>query len=343
MKEDDRPEDAIEVPDAPPVPGLTFRGYRDEGDLPRLLEVYNECQLADGWSFAKDLETFQNIFRNLKNTEPEKDVVLVKVDGRVVGFSTQLWEKEDDRTLVFPITIKVVPGWRGHGIRRAMLRRCEARAREVARGSPETQEHLTSIWVSEDETSMIAILEKAGWRPARHFYEMLRSLDRPIQETPMPEGTTLRVPRGEDEYRKVFDALFEALEDNWGIAQPQEEDYQRFLGRPTFQPENWMVAWHGDQVAGTVLSWINEKENEALGRSWGYTEDITVRRPFRRQGLATALISRSLAMLRDRGMTHANLGVDTENQDMDLDLYIDLDYQVYKNWMVYRKPLVAGP
>jgi GNAT superfamily N-acetyltransferase len=327
------------VPGAPPVPGLAFRRYRGEGDLPAMVEVHGKCEVVDGWSMSMNLEAYENLFRTLKNTEVEKDVVIAEVDGRVIGYSKQLWEREEDDTLVFPFQINVVPEWRGHGIRRAMLGRCEARAREAAGELPSARERMTSTWMCEEERPMIAILEDEGWRPARYFHEMLRPLDKPIEDRPLPEGLTTRAPAGEDEYRMVFDALYEALEGHWGIAPPQEEDYQRFRGRPTFQPENWMVAWDGDRVAGTVLNWIDKEENESKGRLWGYTEEISVGRPYRRQGLAKALISMSLALLRDRGMTHANLGVDTDNANRALDLYSGLGYRPLRTWMVYRKEL----
>ena len=45
----------------------------------------------------------------------------------------------------------------------------------------------------------------------------------------------------------------------------------------------------------------------------GWLEHISVRRPWRRRGLASALIARSLRVLRERGFEEAALGVDAEN------------------------------
>src|SRR3970282_1470345 len=64
----------------------------------------------------------------------------------------------------------------------------------------------------------------------------------------------------------------------------------------------------GDQVSGMVLNYINEEENQVYDRRRGYTEDIAVRRPWRRRGLAGALIARSLETLRERGMDEAAPG-----------------------------------
>ena len=66
------------------------------------------------------------------------------------------------------------------------------------------------------------------------------------------------------------------------------------MSDPDFDPSLWRVAWQGDEVAGMVLSFINKDENEMYGRKRGYTENICVRRPWRKQGLAKALIALSL-------------------------------------------------
>jgi ribosomal protein S18 acetylase RimI-like enzyme len=67
-----------------------------------------------------------------------------------------------------------------------------------------------------------------------------------------------------------------------------------------------------------------------------------VRRPWRRQGLARALIARSLHVLRERGMDHAALGVDAENPNGALQLYRSMGFQVVKVFTTYRKPLADG-
>jgi ribosomal protein S18 acetylase RimI-like enzyme len=88
-----------------------------------------------------------------------------------------------------------------------------------------------------------------------------------------------------------------------------------------------------------VLSYIDRDENEKFGYKRGYTENICVRRPWRRQGLAKALIALSLLVLKERGMSEAKLGVDAENISGALHLYESMGYQVVKRSTIYRKPL----
>ena len=340
MTTNTKSSDIIEVRNAPPVPGLTFRRYRGEEDLPAFVDVYEACRQVDGFSWIVTLEELQNAYRHLLNCDPDRDVVVVEQDGEVIGYSQQNWVEELD-SIAFRHQQHLQPDWRGRGIRRAMLGHCEARAREVATTLPKEKPKQLSTWLCEDEKALITLLEAEGHSPARYFFEMVRDLREPIEDRPFPEGLEVR-PVPEEDHRKVFFAASEALKDHWAGREWTEEDYQEFMDDPIIDPALWVVAYDGDEVAGTVLNWVHVEENERLGRKWGYTEIITVRRPYRGKGLAKALITRSMVMLKELGMEVANLGVDTENPSGALGLYTGLGCRNIKTYLIHRKDLREG-
>jgi ribosomal protein S18 acetylase RimI-like enzyme len=88
-----------------------------------------------------------------------------------------------------------------------------------------------------------------------------------------------------------------------------------------------------------VLNEINETENAAFNRRRGWLASVFVRRPWRRRGLARAVVARSLVLLRDRGMTSAGLGVDADNPTGALQLYEDAGFEVEYRSSAFRKPL----
>lgn len=102
-----------------------------------------------------------------------------------------------------------------------------------------------------------------------------------------------------------------------------------------------VAAWDGDDLAGAVTTEINDAENEALGRRRGRLEGVFVRQPWRRRGLARALVTRSLAILRDREMTSAGLSVDADNANEALRLYVEAGFVVESRAVAYRKPLMV--
>ena len=144
----------------------------------------------------------------------------------------------------------------------------------------------------------------------------------------------------EDHYRLIWDAQSEAFIDHWGPTESTEEDYQRWLSDPvTFDPKIWKVAWDGDQVAGMVLNFVSEKENQEYQRKRGYTEFISVRHPWRRLGLARSLLVQSIEMFREIGVEETVLGVDTQNPNHALNLYESVGYKITQKGTTYRKPL----
>ena len=141
--------------------------------------------------------------------------------------------------------------------------------------------------------------------------------------------------------QSVWRAAREAFRDHWGYSEDEwsYEHWKEFQESPIYNPALWQVAWAGDQVAGMVLNFINEEENEEYGRLRGYTETICVRRPWRRQGVAKALIASSLHLLKAKGMAEAALGVDADNPNGALQLYKSMGFRVVKKFTTYRKPL----
>jgi ribosomal protein S18 acetylase RimI-like enzyme len=148
-------------------------------------------------------------------------------------------------------------------------------------------------------------------------------------------------PVPKNRYRDLFNAQNEAFRDHWGFVEATEEDYQRFLSEPTFNPNLWKVAWDQDQVAGMVLNYVHEEENREYKRKRGYTENISVCRPYRRQGLARYLLVSSIKMFQEMGMEETALGVHTQNQQQALSLYEGVGYKVDKKETVFRKPLTS--
>jgi GNAT superfamily N-acetyltransferase len=135
--------------------------------------------------------------------------------------------------------------------------------------------------------------------------------------------------------------MLEAFRDAWAETAPPPEAYERWLRSDEYQPEIWKVAWDtaSDEVAGMVLGFINAEENARYHRRRGWTENISVRRPWRRQGVASALIAANLRELRARGMTEAALGVDADSLTGALGVYERMGFQVTRRETLYRKPM----
>jgi ribosomal protein S18 acetylase RimI-like enzyme len=344
MTETEQTTEYFEVGRTPQIAGLRFRHYRGEEDLPAMLSVIAGSRVEDHDDWLETLEQITSDYRHLVNSDPYRDALLVELDGRLIGYSRVFWLDEAEGNRLLTHFTKLLPEQRGRGIRRAMLRWNEARLagvrQECAVRSPHDGPVLYQAFANDAETHWSRLLEEAGYRPVRQGYEMVRPDLDAIPDRPLPEGLEVR-PVLPEHLPAIWAAMREAFRDHWGFCEDEwgEQAYGGFEEWALKTIDCWQVAWSDGEVAGTVQSFIDDEQNATYGRRRGYTEGICVLRPWRRQGLAKALIARSLHVLRERGMDHAALGVDAENPNGALQLYRSMGFQVVKAFSTYRKAM----
>lgn len=322
----------------PDLPGLSVRHYAGPSDHKHIQRVFNGCKQMDGVEHTLTLESINHHFKHLERSDPRRDMIFVEIHGEPIGYARVGWYPEDTGDHIYYSLGWVLPEYRHRGIGTAMLSFCESRSREIAAGHPGDSEKYFQSGYDDSQEEYGQLLEANGYQKVRWFYEMSRDIAEPLPGVTLPEGFEVRpVPR--DRYRDIFDAQNEAFRDHWGHVEATDEDYQRFLSEPTFDPELWKVAWRGEDVAGMVLNFISPEENEEYDRLRGYTENISVRKPFRRQGIARYLLVESINMFREMGMEETALGVDASNPNQALDLYQGVGYQVVKTSFTCRKAL----
>ena len=331
--------DRVDLPDAPAIPGLTFRHFRGEDDYPAMLEVNNNSKIADGMEHdLHTLETLRGLYNNSSNHDLYQDMLLAEVDGQLVAYNRVFWDTELDGTRVCFHVGFVLPEWRGRGIGRSLIHWVEARARRVYAEAGGDAPTVATAEAKDKMVGLRRLLEAEGYAPVRYFFHMeTPDLDH-IPDAPLPDGLEIRPARPEH-YHAIWEASVEAVRDHWGATETTEVDYDNWLNHPMNQPDLWVVAWDGDQVVGSILNFINHAANARSGRRLGYTESITVRRPWRRRGLARAMLAHSMALHKTAGMTQTGLGVDTENPSGALRLYESMGYEALDRETVYRKPL----
>lgn len=328
---------ALEIKNAPDLPGLSFRGFRGEKDYPYMAEIINTVNQADDIEGITTAEEVERNYAFLQRSDTEHDLVFIEIDGVPVGYGRCMWDKELSGKYLYSFFIHMKPEGRIQGIGNAVARYFMQRLRQISSEHPSDNPKFFQSWGAHTQTWYRGILEKLEFEPVRFGISMTRPTSQPVEVYPLPHNLEIRLVTPKD-YRKVWEADKEAFRDHWGYVEPTEKDYQAFLEFPYFEPELWKVAWEGDQVAGMVRNFINPVENETFGRQRGYTEFISVRRPWRRQGVARALLTQSIQMFIDMGMQETALGVDTENPNGAMKLYQSVGYQEIRRFYTYRKP-----
>ena len=329
----------VEVATAPAIAGLRFRRYAGPEDHPAMLVVYAAAHEADGLEEVTTLEQFDLNYRTLVNCDPARDILLAEVDGEVVAYARLFWQDLVEGGRIYEAFGFVHPAWRRRGLGAAMLRHNEARLLEIASAHPGVAPKWFGSEGVDADPGNAALMRGAGYEVARWFYDMVAPSLEGIDAPPLPAGTELRSVTRE-QYRRIWEAEAEAFRDHWGEVEWTEEDWSRFEADPdNADPRFWRIGWAGDEIAGVVITTVPAAENERHGRRRVYVAGVSVRRPWRRRGLARALLAGSLVGAREAGFTSASLGVDTDSPTGATDLYRSLGFAPERTFVAWRKPM----
>jgi len=318
--------------------GLAFRPMRVPDDYAEMNRIANAARAKIGVSFTTTADQLRTYYESATRFVPSRDVAIVEVDGRMVGYARSGTNDEGSGLRVYEIVAMLDPEVDAARIFPVMLDVIEEHIRGLAAADPAGPKAIETSG-GDGAPDLERVILDAGFEPVRHGYEMVRPHLDDLPDASLPEGLEIREVEPAH-LRPIWEAGTEAFRDAWGFVEPVEGDYEQWLAEIADQDARlWRIAWDGDQIAGQVRSFINPVENERYGRKRGYTESISVRRPYRRRGLARALIAASFPLLRERGMTEAALGVDTENVSGALRVYERCGFVPVSRTTTYRKQL----
>ncbi|HEY7527379.1 MAG TPA: GNAT family N-acetyltransferase [Candidatus Limnocylindria bacterium] len=332
--------DDLAAPAATLPAGVSLRPFEGDHDLAAFVEIFTAANEADGIDERTTLQGMRSWAGHpSRRFDASRDVVVAEDAGKPVAYGWTSWVDTTDGVRDYSTRGHVHPAWRRQGVGTAILRHNEAHLRELAAAHDVQTPRVYGAYAPERRPGAIALLEGNGYRPVRWFFDMVRPTLDDVVVPALPPGLELRPVSGREQLRQLFDADREAFRDHWGGADGSDELFEAWLADPDYDPALFVVAWDGDEIAGAVWNVILVAENEAFGRRRGLLDSVYVRRPWRGRGLASALVGRSLQLLRERGMTSATLGVDADNPNGALRLYMNAGFRVDVRSTGYRKPM----
>lgn len=318
--------DSVELSGAPDLPGLRFRRFRGATDLPGMVEVITAAHHADAVDYFQTVDDLANELEHAVNEDTARDLIVAELDGRIVGYARGSWSIRDGQ-YTYVSNGEVDPSVRRRGIGRALLHAEQDRLRSIAADHPAGGPKRFQAWIFGGQVGTAALLRADGYQTIRYFSEMARPLTDPIPILGLPDSLEIR-PVFAADHRRIFLAEADAFRDHWGYREQTDADLERTFGSPDLDTSLWRVAWDGDEVAGVVVTTVPRAENAELGTKRGWLDRISVRRQWRKRGLASALIVSAMAGLLERGLNTAMLGVDAENPTGALRLYEGLGFRV---------------
>ena len=328
----------VEIPDAPDIPGLRFRFYADESDIPDMVEVANAFNEANGEKERWSAEMMRTDFRSPTHIPPAEGMLLGFVGDRLAVYSSIEYSDTTDGERHYRSLGNLHPDFARQGLGTALMAASERSLLGIAARQAFPGPRKLITWLDDPNTGGIELARRRGYRKVRVYHHMTRPDMEDIDVPPLPDGIEVR-PVTQEMLPQVWEAAAEAFRDHFGGHDFSDAARKRWLDDPLMEPELLVVAFDGDEAVAGVQGAIDPDENEANGYLCGWTDPVFTRRAWRRKGLAYALLGRSLQQLRERGMTSAQLGVDSQNENQALALYERHRYEVDRSASEWHKPL----
>lgn len=267
--------------------------------------AFSQADLVDEWS----------------DVELEQNTRVVRIGDRVVGYGAvrERGERWDAEGYVHPDAL-------GRGIGKLIATELEQHAARRGAGKIHSS-------VLEADSSGRRLLESLGYGAVRVFRELRIALDMPPAAPEWPGGLSIVAFDPERDGREFHAAQEEAFADHWGYTPDDFESWSKdHLASARFDPTLWCVVRAGVQIAGGAICTA-----DTYGGGW--VQVLFTRRPWRRKGVATALLRESFRRFWERGEHSIGLGVDTENPTGAFRLYESAGMAATLGLVIYEKQL----
>lgn len=331
------------MPELPaPIASLPDAHWRpltldDVAAYTRLLE---EARIADGGEEVATEEVTRHELQDPSTPPATNSLVLELPDGSLGGSITlteRLQGTAARRIFLWGVTH---PALRGRGIGTALVRWGIARGEEILAAQQDGLPGLLEAFKEVRRADAVALHEAHGFRPARWYFDMRRDLREPLPAMPDLGGLEVHLyrPAWAERIRLAHN---EAFADHWGSEPQAAEVWSRdFIGDPYFRGDLSFVVVDGDEIAGYTVNYVAEADWQATGVREGWVGQLGVRRTWRRRGLATALLVRSMEAFRAAGLDAATLGVDAENPTGALGIYERVGFRPIRRSVRLQRPFV---
>jgi mycothiol synthase len=251
--------------------------------------------------------------------------VLSGPTGRIVGYAF-VWEAQPGAEVEGDAF--VLPEYSGRGLGTLLLELMENRALALAAGRTIT----LGLYASHVNTGKRALLERRGFTTLHTVLRFKIDLaNRSPDAVEPPKGITLR-QYGLDDADAVRETMSEAFEGHRRYTPRRLDEWLDLrLRHPAFDPELWRVAECDGEVVGATLVYD-------VGET-GYLSNVGVRRAWRGQGVAQALVADAFAALRERGQMRVLVSVDADAAPAAINLYEEAGMRVHERHDWFSKAL----
>jgi hypothetical protein len=128
---------AIEIRNALQIPELSFRYYQGKSDHLALIDLFNTINDHANIDERETQKNFDAIYANLRNCNPQEDMILAEVSGKLAASGRVAWSEEIEGDYIYSVMNRTHPDWLNSPLQDAIQNWTEERAREISGRHPE--------------------------------------------------------------------------------------------------------------------------------------------------------------------------------------------------------------
>jgi mycothiol synthase len=305
-------------------------------DIPAVAALYNAAEAVDDTGELLSEEDFAESFAE---ADLPRGSLAVLVDDELAAYGLVVLRDNPAATHRVRLDGTVHPKFRRNGIGRRLLARLVASSRELHTERHPAMPLTVSTMVESRSAGHVALAEEAGFTAQRHFYELEVALGESLAQVPIPPGYEI-VPFSPDRDEEVRQVNNAAFAEHWGSVERSPEEWaSSFTNSKRFVKETSFLALAQGAVVGFVLARHYPVVEEMTGVRELWIGDVGTLAEHRGRGVASALLSWTLAQGRAQGYQRAGLSVDTANSTGALGVYERAEFGVARTWIDFGLPV----
>lgn len=278
-------------------------------DTGELRQLVNDIYRFDGVKEALAPEEMPGFITG-PHFEPKEDSRVAVAGGRLVGYAKVHCRPSEEREAWAFLEGGVHADHRSQGIGASLFDWQMGRARARLSAAPDNLARHIRTDLHPTQTIKEAMVLRRGFETVRYYEDMIR----PLRNDPAPAPVGFRIVPWDharaDEVRDVKNAAFR---DHWGSIPVDRATWEHWLSESTTRLDLSFVALDQETVVGYCLVSRFPQDDEIHGRREGWIDSLGTLRAWRGRGVATALMQHAFVAFEQAGLSHAALGVDSEN------------------------------
>ena len=305
-------------------------------DIPAVAALYNAVEAADDTGELLSEEDFVELFGE---ADLPRGSVAALVGDELAAYGMVVVRDKPVGAHRVRLDGFVHPSFRRRGVGLQLLPRMVELARGLHVDKHPDLPLVVSTMVESRCAGHVALVQRWGFRAERHFHELEVALGESLAWVPVPAGYEV-VPFSAARDAEVRVVSNTAFARHWGSVERSPEEWAAsFTNSKRFVPECSFLALHEGVVVGFVLARHYPVVEETTGVRELWIGDVGTLEEHRGRGVASGLLSWTLAQAKTQGYARAGLSVDTANPTGALGVYERAGFGVVRTWADHGMPV----